>query len=928
MKLFFRFLCVFFCFNNALFSSYTIINNEQKLDALSPSFSHATAIQIKLPNQLQALLISSPQASQSHVVINVAVGNYQDPKNFPGMAHLIEHLIIQKNGPQGSSQSFVKWLAEKGGTYGAYTDTNCTSYEFSLLDQDLIEGIDKIASLFKEPHFFQENIQKEVTVIEQEYQLRKNAQKTFYCIQQAVNPLHPFSQFKVGNYETLSSIHATDLHSWYQDNYDPSQMHLVIISPQPLETLMTLTETHFSQLMHHKIPSKLPLPPLFSSKNEKKLLRIESMENRHRLSMLWAIPTSLMDQNSSSVALLKMILTKPEQDSFLDLLRGEDLATSFNIKSQWHDQSSAMIEFEYVLTEEGLIHPYEIIERTFQYLQSLKNTEIPSCIWEDFNKKNLIDRYYQYSKDERAVASQLAQDMALGKNFHLNSLTNECKTIKSLLEHLSPTKCLYVLTVPPATFSEENTLIEKWTNTPYTLHSIDASQLAKWAELPHCQIFFTPNPYFPQTLSSSHQMEIPEQQPKKIIDNPMGRVYFLQDQNYQLPQTAVYLNIQAPMIDNTTSSKVLLDLHMGKTYGKMGEELDLMNAAGIQFEVMPRDLDYVVTLSGWSENFPACFEKMMRSFFNPLVSREEFIFYKKHILKKYQNMSRRKILDNVGSIVKEDILKITSPLAHQIEFLESLSYEDYLLKAKSLFLSTYTEATIAGDLSEKEAIHLIEIYSNFIPPSPFTDRLENQKPLLKIENSLEGGIKNIFRPSVYQQPQAAFLLLNPEGSTDLTYAVQQILRPVMKAYFFHFMRTNEKVSYASDCDSWKIKGKNFYIFVAQSTAYTPQEMVINIEHFLEDFIHDLTLKIPYERFLDLKKIAINRVKPIYPRTLPQKVVSLHAHLIKGHLNCECDKKYLQAIENISYDEFIEHARKILSCKNRQKAALLSIPISK
>lgn len=49
---------------------------------------------IKLPNQLEALLIHDAETDKAAAAMDVNIGSFSDPEDMPGMAHAVEHLLF------------------------------------------------------------------------------------------------------------------------------------------------------------------------------------------------------------------------------------------------------------------------------------------------------------------------------------------------------------------------------------------------------------------------------------------------------------------------------------------------------------------------------------------------------------------------------------------------------------------------------------------------------------------------------------------------------------------------------------------------------------------------------------------------------------------------------------------------------------------
>lgn len=79
---------------------------------------------ITLSNGLRVLVINDKCASQSTAALIVdGVGQFTDPDELPGLAHLMEHMILSYNNDSkfGKRGDLEDWLADNGGTSNAFT---------------------------------------------------------------------------------------------------------------------------------------------------------------------------------------------------------------------------------------------------------------------------------------------------------------------------------------------------------------------------------------------------------------------------------------------------------------------------------------------------------------------------------------------------------------------------------------------------------------------------------------------------------------------------------------------------------------------------------------------------------------------------------------------------------------------------------------
>ena len=59
-----------------------------------PALDNRTYRVIRLPNNLEALLIHDPDTDKVSAALDVNVGSFSDDDEMPGMAHAVEHLLF------------------------------------------------------------------------------------------------------------------------------------------------------------------------------------------------------------------------------------------------------------------------------------------------------------------------------------------------------------------------------------------------------------------------------------------------------------------------------------------------------------------------------------------------------------------------------------------------------------------------------------------------------------------------------------------------------------------------------------------------------------------------------------------------------------------------------------------------------------------
>jgi len=101
-------------------------------ELLKPKIDQNNYKYLKLSNDLKVLLISDKTAKFSSASIDVFAGLWSEPKEWPGLAHFLEHMIFIMSKTYPESAYFDNFLSKNGGYSNAYTTAEHTNYFFTI----------------------------------------------------------------------------------------------------------------------------------------------------------------------------------------------------------------------------------------------------------------------------------------------------------------------------------------------------------------------------------------------------------------------------------------------------------------------------------------------------------------------------------------------------------------------------------------------------------------------------------------------------------------------------------------------------------------------------------------------------------------------------------------------------------------------------
>src|SRR3990167_11537003 len=104
-------------------ASYQEIVDKNPLKVLTPTLQERKSAKIRLKNGLEVLIVSDPMANKSAASLSVEVGCWQDPVQYPGMAHFCEHMLFMGSKKYPNEECFWNGVTDSGGMANAYTWT-------------------------------------------------------------------------------------------------------------------------------------------------------------------------------------------------------------------------------------------------------------------------------------------------------------------------------------------------------------------------------------------------------------------------------------------------------------------------------------------------------------------------------------------------------------------------------------------------------------------------------------------------------------------------------------------------------------------------------------------------------------------------------------------------------------------------------------
>lgn len=909
--------------------NYDIIEDKNPLQILSPSLAKRETAKIRLKNGLEVLLISDPDSDQSAAALAVEAGSWNDPVEYPGMAHFCEHMVFMGSKKYPDEDCFMQWVKDAGGKPNAYTKPDRTVFMFSSNHYAFRKILDNFAHFFIDPLFKADMVKRELLAVNQEHlkNVEHDGWREYRIFQETGNPNHPNAKFGTGTEDTLSIIPLETLKNWHGTHYVANKMHLAIYSNEPIDALIKLANETFSAIHAGSSTSVILHESLTSPQQRGHILYIEPIQDIRKISIGFEIPSYIaVDIDSRTPYLLGYTLTYKGEHSLYEQLKKEGLAEDISFECDAFDPKTMMLNFTVQLTKEGVLHHDTVILRMFEAIHQIKQRGIPPYVFHEARKMANLNYQWQSRIDAFNYVTALADDM-IGEpldTFPYKSTTLHAfkpTFIRDTLAKMTLENAVIIVVAPSSLTKRQPDRKEQWLGGAYSFATLDE---AKQTEITHMKgnPYIgnpAPNPFIPgELMVSSEQCTKENCEPYLLADEPAGKCYFMQDHFYLVPELSVKLGLKSPLINSQTKSIALTDLFILHLERKLSPYISQGERAGLKTSLYQRDLMLNVCVSGYYDKNSLLISNIFDAMRGEAPTRELFAQYKESLLSQYENQSKtlpiRQAFDCLQSILFNN-----APTGKDLhDALMGLTYDDFLNYHAQVFSSVYMNTVITGCADELTAKALWQRIKEGLPGTiyPIADHTKREilvLPLSKGPYILETGAE--------LQGNATLLMLQLGKNLLPKQASEQILSKALSEAFFTALRTKQQTGYITQSFGAEEQNELMLFFAVHSTTHYSQELLARFELFIEDFNRNLETYIPEERFQFLKTSLITLLsKP--PQNLEKKASELYNLAFQKNGNFLQRQEQIAALEKLTYDTFKADVQTFLTRQNTRRVAIL------
>ncbi|KAL5492063.1 STE23_1 [Sanghuangporus weigelae] len=915
---------------------------------------------IRLENGLQAVLVHDAKTDKAAACIDVAVGDFNDPEDMPGLAHFCEHLLFMGTKQFPKENEYDEYLTRNNGESNAFTSACDTTFFFSVASNALQGALERFSAFFYSPLFSESCVTRELNAIDSENSsyLQDDDWRVGHVVNTLARPGHPLRRSGIGNKKTLmkgarsgkasrqgsardrssgggrskgsknsqstrtgnGDEKATGLEirrrviEWWNKEYCAGRMSLAIVGKESLHELTRMAATFFSPIMNR---GQDPLPRVRDrpyGKNElSSVVYIKTIADVNNVAIIFPIPDQDPLWRVKPAQFLAHLIGHEGPGSLHAYLKNKGWATALETSAEEFGRGASSFNLDLDLTKDGLKNYREVVQTCFKYINLLRSSELPKWFQEEIITLGALE----FRFDEKVSAAHYAHYIAglmelpipralILSGARLTWGWDESLVQESLKELVIDNSLIIVASQDHSVIEKDGPwLTEPWYGTKYMVEKMD-DVLITAASAPNdipALALPKPNKFIPNNVEVE-KVEVPQpkNRPAIIRRSPLMDVWFKKDDQFWTPRAQVVIEARSPFASSNACEVVMTRLFAYLVQDALTEYSYDAELAGLYYDFSSTMRGVTLSLGGYNNKLHVLAE---------------------HILTKVKNI-----------VIKEDRLELMKEKAQQ-ELTNALLSDPYMLGTYYLsYLLLDREFTIEEQVAEVSRItadKLREHVQKLLSELKFTI-LVNGNFWREDASRIATTVEQIFGAKAVSEekliPERSCILPRscnyvwelPVPNTDETNScvayychvdrysnagmrvVCNLLAQILQEPAFDTLRTKEQVAYIVTTEAWENVESVGWQIIIQSEK-DPGYIETRIEAFLTH-MREVLEKMPEQEFEEHKAALIHELTENLKNIL-EETSRFWATIRSGYFNFYRRDRDAELLKSINKDDVVK-----------------------
>jgi secreted Zn-dependent insulinase-like peptidase len=865
-----------------------------------------------LPNGLQTLLISDPNADKAAAALTVARGSFDEPADHDGLAHFLEHMLFLGTGKYPNVDEYTAFITTHGGSNNAYTATDHTNYFFDIEPSQLEPGLDRFVDFFVAPRFDAAYVDREKNAVNSEYQmqLRDDGWRGNAVSKVTMNPSYPGSRFNIGSLETLSGDVRGELIRFFETHYSADQMGLVVLGRQPLSELEALVAPRFGAIAKRPVmppsrpgaafaPGALPLE-----------LRYKTIRDARQL--VFNFPVASPDKYYAEKPLdfIANLVGHEGTGSLHEWLKARGWIESLAAAGARMDDDNGLITVSIELTDEGARHVEDIGAALFKYFDLIRDSGLEK--WRYDEQARIAELAFRYKE----ASSAIAYVSSLAPNFRLYPPRDllvapylmtrfDPGVVTRYLNELRPDNVMIELAGPDVATDT----VERWFKVPYHLEKLPGTRPATTLDLGALALP-EPNPFVPEHTDLVGDVE---ELPKLAAGEPGLAVWIAPDTSFRVPRASLYLKLGVHGGLKTPRDVAAANLYARLVRDRLNAYAYPAEIAGLDYSVAADNSGFLITITGYNDKQRMLLDRILEAFVTAPMDPARIALYNAELARDWSNFKAERPYAQTFARLDQLLLSTSwSPerLAAELPTLDANALGEW----RSMHLDKVVgTALLHGNATQADSTALVKLLNERLTlaadpiPDPQVTRLTPEQLVYSTDIAHDD----------------AAIALYVQGQTEALHerALFGLAAQVIRSPYFSDLRTEQQLGYAVIATPAPIRRTPGLAFLVQSPVAGAPALVAATERFLDGFRATIAAMSDEEFAANQRGLVtrlLERDKSLFDRSQ-----RYWADLDLGFTTFDSRDQIAKEVESITRAEFVQFYDHLVTLVQRDRLIVYS-----
>ncbi len=764
---------------------------------------------VVLPNALRVLLVSDPDTDVAAASLTVLRGYYNEPPEYPGLAHFLEHMLFIGTEKYPEVDGYQQFVSKHGGQSNAYTSAQHTNFFFEIQPEQFQPAMDRFAQFFISPLLEAEYVDREKNAVNSEYQLqiRDDGWRANSVVRMAMNPDYAGSKFYIGSLDTLGDGVTKALKDFFDANYSADQMVLVALGNEPLDQMETWIRPLFAAIRNKNLgPSQAPAPAFLPGELPARLT-YASLSDSYTISYNFPIPAVDANYRVKPAEYLSNLLGHEGEGSLHQALKSRGWIESLAAGVNRLDSANALLTVTIELTPSGRRATEEITELLYGYIKLL-NDENPEA-WRYDEQAKVAELSFRFQEQTSPTGFVYRTSPNLGiyppedvliADYLMEGF--DAQLIREYLSYLRPDNVLIELSGPDV----ETDQLEAWFNVPYHLERpIPIEQRTELAgmHLPAA------NPFLPENLALVSNVTAP---PELAVDEPGVRLWLAPDEEFRVPRANQTFTLGLP--GGLASAR---EAALATIYGQL--VTDALNPyaypamlAGLSYQIDTTAAGLRISVAGFSDRQAVLLERVLDELTGLKLDPIRFEQTRDELIRQWQNFRFERPYLQAYAALNDALLDTSFAPDVLAETATGLSVADLERWQRDRLARISVVGLSNGNLNGATVRDVNALLERKLP----LDAFELRKPELTLIDQPE-----LLALDADHDDAAMVLYVQDAEASFQSRAKSALTAQILQQAYFSSLRTDQQLGYVVSMNNRTVRDRGGLVFVIQSPVASP-----------------------------------------------------------------------------------------------------------